>query len=89
MGQQSIMGIFWSVPSALLTGTAAAGGIALVNAVGLMGGWLGPWVFGLAKDATGSDNIGLLCLGFAPIIASIALILAGHDRRQERIPQRS
>jgi ACS family tartrate transporter-like MFS transporter len=87
MGQQSVPSIFWSIPSSLLTGTAAAGGIAMINAIGSMGGWLGPSVFGLVKDATGSDNIALLSLALAPVISSILLVLVGHDRRLERIPR--
>ena len=43
-------------------------------------------MFGLVKDATGSDNIALLSLALAPIISAIAVVLAGHDRRMERIP---
>jgi nitrate/nitrite transporter NarK len=88
MGQYSTNAVFWALPSALLTGAAAAGGIAMINAVGNLGGWLGPSVFGLVKDATGSDNIALLCLALGPVIAATAVILAGHDRRLERIPPR-
>jgi ACS family tartrate transporter-like MFS transporter len=88
MGLQAIMGIFWSVPSALLTGTAAAGGIAMITAIGNTGGWFGPWIFGWIKDITGSDNIALLVLALTPIVSSLAIILAGHDRRMERIPSR-
>jgi MFS family permease len=80
--------IFWSLPSALLTGAAAAGGIAMINAAGSLGGWLGPWLFGLVKDATGSDTIALLCLAGAAFMAAIAVVVAGHDRRMERIPSR-
>jgi MFS family permease len=86
MGQSSIAATFWALPSALLTGIAAAGGIALINSIGNLGGWIGPWVFGLVKDATGSDALGLLALGSGPFIGAFALILAGHDRRMERIP---
>jgi MFS family permease len=86
VGLQSMQAPFWSLPSALLTGTAAAGGIALINSVGMLGGWLGPWVFGLVKDATGSDNIGLLCLALAPVISAVLLVLASYDSPGERIP---
>jgi len=41
------------------------------------------------KDASGSDNIALLCLALAPVISAIAVLLAGHDRRLERIPPRA
>jgi ACS family tartrate transporter-like MFS transporter len=89
MGQQSTMLTFWAIPSALLTGNAAVGGIAMINAVGALGGWLGPWLFGVVKDASGSDNIALLCLAIAPAASAVGMIVVGHDRRMERIPPRS
>jgi len=88
MGNQSTNPAFWALPSALLSGTAAAGGIALINATGNLGGWIGPWVFGLVKDATGSDSIALLCLACGPIVAAISVVVVGHDRRLERMPSR-
>jgi MFS family permease len=89
IGQQSITPTLWPLATALLTGTAAAGGLAMLCAVGNLGGWFGPSVFGLVKDATGSDNMALLCLAAAPVISAIALVLAGHDRRLEGMPPRS
>jgi MFS family permease len=89
MGQQCITPIFWSIPSALLTGLAAAGGIALINSIGNLGGWMGPWVYGLVKDATGgSDSLALLTLALAPVISALIILGLGHDRRLERIPPR-
>jgi MFS family permease len=89
IGPWAMAPAFWSLPSALLTGTAAAGGIAMIGAVGQLGSWFGPTLFGLVKDATGSDNTALLCLALAPVISSILVIIAGHDRRMERIPTRA
>jgi len=89
MGQQSLVPTFWSLPSAMLTGVAAAGGLAMINAVGNLGGWLGPSVYGLIKDATGSADIGLLCLAIGPLVTAIAVVLAGHDRRLERMMVRT
>jgi nitrate/nitrite transporter NarK len=89
MGQQSLVPTFWSLPSAMLTGVAAAGGLAMINAVGNLGGWLGPSVYGLMKDATGSADLGLLCLAVGPLITAIAVVIAGHDRRLERMMSRS
>jgi ACS family tartrate transporter-like MFS transporter len=80
--------VFWALPTALLSGAAAAGGIAMINAIGNLGGWLGPWMFGLVKDATGSDSIALLCLALAPVMSAVVILLVGHDRRLERIPPR-
>ena len=87
MGQQyTIAPTFWPLPTAMLSGVAAAGGIALINAVGNLGGFLGPYMFGLIKDATGgSDLIALLAIGAAPVISAIILVALGHDRRLERI----
>jgi ACS family tartrate transporter-like MFS transporter len=89
MGQQSLIPTFWSLPSAMLTGVAAAGGLAMINAVGNLGGWLGPSVFGLVKDATGSADIGLLCLAVGPLVTAIAVVVAGHDPRLERMMART
>ena len=89
MGQQSIAPTFWSLPTAMLSGIAAAGGIAMINAVGNLGGFLGPYMFGLVKDSTGSDTIGLLALASAPVISGIVLLALGHDRRLEQIPPKS
>ena len=88
-GSQCISPLFWSIPSAMLTGTAAAGGIAMINAIGNLGGWLGPSLYGIVKDATGSTDISLLCLAALPVIGAIALLLAGHDPRGERMMKRA
>jgi ACS family tartrate transporter-like MFS transporter len=88
MGQQSLIPTFWSLPSAMLTGVAAAGGLAMINAVGNLGGWLGPSIYGLVKDATGSADIGLLCLAVGPLVTAIAVVVAGHDPRLERLMAR-
>jgi MFS family permease len=87
MGQQSIAPTFWPLPTAMLSGVAAAGGIALINSVGNLGGFLGPYMYGLIKDAAGGDNkTALLALAAAPLICTIILLALGHDRRLERIP---
>jgi MFS family permease len=85
MGQQSLIPIFWSIPSAMLTGVAAAGGLAMVNAVGNLGGWLGPSVYGIVKDVTGKTDLALLCMALGPLITAIAVVTAGHDPRLERM----
>ncbi len=54
---------FWALTTAFLSGTAAAGGIALINSVGNLGGYFGPTIVGTLKDKTGSDMAALLLLG--------------------------
>jgi MFS family permease len=87
MGQSSTGPTFWSLPTAMLSGTAAAGGIALINALGNLGGFFGPYLFGLIKDATGgSFKFALMALALGPIISALIVLALGHDRRLEHIP---
>ena len=70
------LGPYWTLPTAFLRGTAAAGGIALVNSVGNLGGFVGPFLVGWIRDATGGFTAGLLTLAAILVIgAAIALRL--------------
>jgi MFS transporter, ACS family, tartrate transporter len=73
-GQRSVMSVFWAIPQRLLGGTAAAAGIALINAVGNLGGWVGPSVMGVLRQSTGAYTTGLLVLSCA-LIAEGLLVL--------------
>jgi ACS family tartrate transporter-like MFS transporter len=53
---------FWPLPSTFLSGTAAAGGIALINSIGNLGGYVGPIVVGWIKDSTNSFEMALFFL---------------------------
>ncbi len=75
------LGPFWTLPTAFLRGTAAAGGIALVNSVGNVGGFVGPFVMGWIREATGSFAAGLLALAGALVIG--AVIVLSIQLRQE------
>ena len=68
---------------AFLTGSAAAGGIALINSIGNLGGFVGPYAIGWIKDATGEITLGLVVLAAAPIMAGVATFLMGHDSKIE------
>lgn len=65
---------FWAVPPIFLGGTAAAGGIALINATGNLGGFVGPYIVGWVKNTTESYTAGILALA-AALIAAAGLIL--------------
>lgn len=67
IGIAGSFGPFWGLATAALTGPAAAGGIALVNAIGNVGGFAGPYVVGIVKDATG---------GFAGALVTFAVLAA-------------
>ena len=67
------LGPLWTFPTAFLRGTAAAGGIALVNSIGNVGGFAGPFLMGWIREATGGFSAGLLTLaGFLVLGALIA-----------------
>ena len=70
----SSMGPFWAMPTAVLSGTTAAVGIALINSVGNLGGLAGPWVIGSIKKATGTFQGGLLAVA-AGLVVSGAIVL--------------
>ena len=65
-GGSSAHGPFWPLPSMFLTGVAAAGGIALINALAALSGFAGPYAVGLLTGASGVRN-GLLLLAFVPL----------------------
>lgn len=73
-GQRSVMSVFWAIPQRLLGGTAAAAGIAFINAIGNLGGWVGPSVMGLLRQSTGSYSFGLLVLS-GSLVAEALLVL--------------
>jgi D-galactonate transporter len=67
--------IFWSLPTAFLGGTAAAAGIALINSVGNLSGFLGNYVIGWLTDLTHSTNAGVYVLAAFALMAAIATML--------------
>src|SRR3954451_21284796 len=79
--------VFWAMPAALLSGPAAAAGIALVNSIGNLGGFVGPYLVGLMKDATGSNDGGLLTLAVLLGIGAFIATRVAHDPAVERAPR--
>jgi MFS transporter, ACS family, tartrate transporter len=78
--------VFWTLPTAWLSGTAAAGAIALINSIGNLAGFGGPYIVGWIKDATGSTSTGLLVLSLFPLVAGLLVFLGGHDTKTEFAP---
>ena len=71
VGVNAARAVFWAIPSRFLTGAAAAGGLALINSIGTMGGFFGPAIMGWLKDATGSFTAGLGVMSGFLIVATI------------------
>jgi MFS transporter, ACS family, tartrate transporter len=80
--------VFWTMPAALLSGAAAAAGIALINSLGNLGGFGGPYLVGLVKDATGSTNGGLIVLAAILVFGALLATRVAHDPALERPPRR-
>src|SRR6185437_12255670 len=85
LGSMALQGPFWVLPSSFLGGAAAAGGIALINTMGTAaGGFAGPYILGLIKQATGGYAAGMIALAVGPLLtAGIVLILGRAARRAE------
>jgi MFS transporter, ACS family, tartrate transporter len=81
MGQRSVQGVFWSIPPIFLGGTAAAACIGLINAIGNLGGYVGPSLMGALRDATGTYSRGLLVLAAALLIETAIVVSLRLPRR--------
>ena len=64
-------GPFWAMPPEFLSGTAAAGAIALINSIGNLGGFAGPYVVGMVKQATHSFAGGMILMAGSLVVAGI------------------
>jgi nitrate/nitrite transporter NarK len=78
--------VFWTLPTAFLSGAAAAAGIAVINSIGNLAGFAGPFAMGWIKDYTGSYTGGLLLLAGLGIIAMGTALAFKHDEALERAP---
>ncbi len=83
-GVFAVLPVFWTLPTAYLTGPAAAAGIAVINSIGNLSGFAGPYAMGAIKDATGSFNMGLLLIAGVVLVAMGIVLSLSHDRSLER-----
>ncbi|PAD21546.1 MFS transporter [Terribacillus saccharophilus] len=65
---------FWAIPPSFLTESAAAGAIALINSIGNLGGFFGPYAVGYIRDTTGSFTMSMFFLGISMILSSLIII---------------
>ncbi len=75
---------FWPMPSLFLTGGAAAVGMALINSIGNLGGYVGPIIVGLIKDSTKSFEMALYFLGACALLSAVITLLATRATDAER-----
>jgi MFS family permease len=83
-GVYSAFGPFWAIPSSFLASTTAAGAIAMINSVGNLGGFVGPFAMGLIWDATGSFTGGIMFLiAMLLCAAGLLMLLRKSGKRSE------
>ena len=86
VGIFAVLPCFWTLPTALLSGSAAAGGIALINSIGNLAGFAGPYAIGYIKDQTQSFAPGLIFIAVLAFMSFVVVLLLGHDHALERHP---
>jgi len=74
-GIYSFLGPFWSLPSEFLSGLSAAAGIALINSIGNLGGFVGPSAIGVLTKQAGGMYAGLRFVGFSLLMSAVLLLL--------------
>lgn len=80
-GIYTSMAQFWRIPTAVLTGAAAAAGIALINSVSNISGFVGPWVTGALKTSSGSYTSSLVLISIVTFLGLILLVATGRRLR--------
>lgn len=83
------MPVFWALPSQFLTGAAAAGGIALINSLGNLSGFGGPYVTGWLTDLTGDSKPALWVIGALSLAAAGVVIALGSFPTRPAVPETS
>ncbi len=85
-GVFAVLPVFWTLPTAFLSGASAAAGIAVINSVGNLAGFFGPFVMGWLKDRTGDYAAGLWVIAACAVVAMVVVLVLHHDRRLEGAP---
>lgn len=83
MGILTTLPLFWTLPTAFLGGLAAAAGVAIINSVGNLAGFVSPYAIGAIKDATQSTDVGMYVLALSLCIGAVA-VLVGIPRSMQR-----
>jgi len=83
-GIYAALSVFWTLPTSYLGGTAAAGGIALINSISNTGGFFGPYLMGWLKGHTGGYSAGLGVLAGAQVIAAVLVVALGRALARAR-----
>jgi MFS family permease len=78
MGLTGTLGPFWAMPTAMLSRTAAAAGIALISSMGNLGGFVGPYMVGWIKERTHNYQYGLISLAAMALVGGLVALTLRH-----------
>jgi len=84
VGMYGYLSAFWSLPSSFLTGTAAAASIGLINSVGNLGGFFGPYAVGYISKRTHGFTTGVLCLSASALMAGLLVLLLRRSKPEAK-----
>ena len=89
MGVLSIPALFWSLPTAFLTGVTAAAGIAMINSIGNLAGFVSPYMIGYLKDLTGRTDTALFVVSGGLVLGAllVAAVLRASRHGSNAGPQ--
>jgi ACS family tartrate transporter-like MFS transporter len=76
----------WAMPSMFLSGAGAAAGIAMINSIGNLGGFVGPFAIGWLKNVTGSYSAGLYVVGATLAVSAVVTLMLSRQSKQAPVP---
>lgn len=85
-GMKSMLPTFWTLPTSFLSGTAAAGGIALINSIANLGGFFGPMVFSKSKSEAGSYSTGFFIMAGVLLVGGLLTLFVRTGSRRTEEP---
>jgi MFS transporter, ACS family, tartrate transporter len=86
LGVFAVLPVFWTLPTAFLSGASAAAGIAVINSIGNLAGFFGPFAMGWLKDMTGTFSAGLMVIAACAVMGLLIVMALGHDASLEKVP---
>ena len=86
MGLQCLAPVFWRIPTSLLGGVAAAAGIALINSIANLAGFVSPYMIGWIVDRTGSTNFGLYVIAAFLLLSAVIVFALPHSTERSQQP---
>lgn len=88
LGAEAMVGPFWAMATARMSGVAAATSIAVINSIGNLGGYFGPYIIGFARSGDGGFRGGLLAIGAVLAVSGCLALVGGARPERSLLPAR-